>query len=54
MFLLFNSQERTMSHFEALLRNAGWQITAVHRQDGDSTYLQSIVAIPVDLPVEWN
>ncbi|KAF9462317.1 S-adenosyl-L-methionine-dependent methyltransferase [Collybia nuda] len=47
MFLLFNSQERTILHIDELLRNTGWKMTVVHRQPGDSTFLQSIEAVPV-------
>ncbi|KAG6811474.1 hypothetical protein H0H92_007246 [Tricholoma furcatifolium] len=48
MFLLFNSQERTIRHIDELLRSTGWRVRKVYRQDGDSTFLQSIEAIPVD------
>ncbi|KAJ6555654.1 S-adenosyl-L-methionine-dependent methyltransferase [Mycena vulgaris] len=44
MFLLFNSQERTVIHFTELLAQSGWKITAIHRQPGDSTFLQCIEA----------
>ncbi|KAJ7612050.1 S-adenosyl-L-methionine-dependent methyltransferase [Mycena polygramma] len=44
MFLLFNSQERTLIHFVELLARSGWKVTAVNRQPGDSTFLQSIEA----------
>ncbi|KAJ6608071.1 S-adenosyl-L-methionine-dependent methyltransferase [Mycena sp. CBHHK59/15] len=44
MFLLFNSQERTAIHFVELLGRTGWKVTAVHRQPGDSTFLQSVEA----------
>ncbi|CAK5276426.1 unnamed protein product [Mycena citricolor] len=44
MFLLFNSQERTVIHFTELLAKTGWTVVAVHRQAGDSTFLQSIEA----------
>ncbi|KAF9564158.1 S-adenosyl-L-methionine-dependent methyltransferase [Agrocybe pediades] len=48
MFLLFNSQERTVLHFDELLRGAGWKVTVVHRaKGGDSTFLQSIEATPI-------
>ncbi|ETW80288.1 hypothetical protein HETIRDRAFT_105202 [Heterobasidion irregulare TC 32-1] len=47
MFLLFNFQERTIRHLDRLLRSAGWEITVVHRQDGDTTFLQSIEAAPI-------
>lgn len=47
MFLLFNSQERTIRHIDWLLRRAGWQVLAVHRQPGDSTFLQPMVAVPI-------
>ncbi|KAG6817102.1 hypothetical protein H0H87_012623 [Tephrocybe sp. NHM501043] len=49
MFLLFNSQERTIRHINELLLGTGWKVTKVYRQDGDSTYLQSIEAVPVDV-----
>ncbi|KAJ7612017.1 S-adenosyl-L-methionine-dependent methyltransferase [Mycena polygramma] len=44
IFLLFNSQERTLIHFVELLARSGWKVTAVNRQPGDSTFLQSIEA----------
>ncbi|KAG6852088.1 hypothetical protein C0991_003244 [Blastosporella zonata] len=49
MFLLFNSQERTIYHIDELLLSTGWKVQKVYRQDGDSTFLQSIEAIPVDV-----
>lgn len=39
MFLLFNSQERTRMHFVDLLARTGWEVVAVHRQPGDSTFI---------------
>lgn len=47
MFALFNSQERTITQFEALLRRTGWKLTLVRRQEGDGTFLQSIEAVPM-------
>ncbi|KDR83075.1 hypothetical protein GALMADRAFT_263497 [Galerina marginata CBS 339.88] len=48
MFLLFNSQERTIRHIDDLLRRTGWQMTVVRRQEGsDSTFLQSMEAAPI-------
>jgi len=49
MFMLFNAQERTVRHFDELLRSAGWQITLIRRNgEGiDSSFLQSIEAIPI-------
>ncbi|KAL4259735.1 O-methyltransferase COMT-type [Pleurotus pulmonarius] len=47
MFLLFNSQERTITHTEELLGSTGWKAVKVYRQEGDSTFLQGIEAIPV-------
>ncbi|THH10457.1 hypothetical protein EW146_g8366 [Bondarzewia mesenterica] len=47
MFLLFNSQERMICHFDRLLRNTGWKIKIVHHQADDSTFLQSIEAVPI-------
>nr|GAT49961.1 S-adenosyl-L-methionine-dependent methyltransferase [Mycena chlorophos] len=44
MFLLFNSQERTVIHFQQLLLRTGWEVVKIHRQAGDSTFLQSIEA----------
>lgn len=47
MFLLFNSQERTIRHIEDLLRGCGWKVVKVNRHDGgDSTFLQAIEAVP--------
>ncbi|KAG6901477.1 hypothetical protein C0995_011449 [Termitomyces sp. Mi166 len=50
MFCNFNSQERTIRHLHQLLLSTGWRVKRVYRQDGDSTYLQSIEAIPVEVP----
>ncbi|KAJ8502546.1 hypothetical protein ONZ45_g11654 [Pleurotus djamor] len=48
MFLLFNSQERTIKHMVELLRSTGWEVVKVHRQSGgDSTFLQGIEAVPI-------
>ncbi|KAF7320605.1 S-adenosyl-L-methionine-dependent methyltransferase [Mycena chlorophos] len=44
MFFLFNSQERTVIHFQQLLLRTGWEVVKIHRQAGDSTFLQSIEA----------
>ncbi|KAJ8519047.1 hypothetical protein ONZ45_g3949 [Pleurotus djamor] len=47
MFLLFNSQERTITHMRRLLKSTGWNMVKVHRQPGgDSTFLQGIEAVP--------
>jgi hypothetical protein len=46
MFAMFNSQERTITQFETLLLSTGWKLTIVRRQEGDSTFLQSIEAEP--------
>ncbi|EIM90650.1 S-adenosyl-L-methionine-dependent methyltransferase [Stereum hirsutum FP-91666 SS1] len=47
MFLLFNSQERTIRHFNDLLRGCGWKVIRVNRHEGgDSTFLQAIEAVP--------
>lgn len=48
MFLLFNSQERTIMHIDELLGSTGWKAVKVYRQEGgDSTFLQGIEAIPI-------
>ncbi|KAJ7223301.1 S-adenosyl-L-methionine-dependent methyltransferase [Mycena pura] len=49
MFVLFNSQERTAMHLVALLRQVGWKVTAIHRQPGDSTFIQCVEAMK-DIP----
>ncbi|KAG5641678.1 hypothetical protein DXG03_004442 [Asterophora parasitica] len=49
MFLLTNSQERNIRHFDELLLSTGWKIKVVRRKEGAS-FLQSIEAIPVDVP----
>ncbi|KAG5640847.1 hypothetical protein DXG03_006828 [Asterophora parasitica] len=49
MFLLTNSQERNIRHFDELLLSTGWKIKLVRRKDGAS-FLQSIEATPVDVP----
>ncbi|KAJ8093236.1 hypothetical protein PM082_020730 [Marasmius tenuissimus] len=47
MFVLFNSQERTIRHFDRLLASTGWKLKVVNRQPGDSTYMQSMEAVPM-------
>ncbi|KAJ3513294.1 hypothetical protein NLJ89_g3022 [Agrocybe chaxingu] len=48
MFLILNAQERTVLEMDSLLRRTGWNMTVVHRREGgDSTFLQSIEAVPV-------
>ncbi|KAF9462322.1 S-adenosyl-L-methionine-dependent methyltransferase [Collybia nuda] len=47
MFLLTNSQERTILHIDELLRNTGWKVTVVRRRPEDNTFLQSIEAVPI-------
>jgi len=50
MFLLFNSQERTVLHFQELLEGAGWKLTLVRRgTGGDSTFLQAIHAVAIGI-----
>ncbi|EIM90620.1 S-adenosyl-L-methionine-dependent methyltransferase [Stereum hirsutum FP-91666 SS1] len=46
MFLLFNAQERTLRHFKRLFASCGWRLTRVNRQDGDSTFIQAMEAVP--------
>ncbi|KAG6888552.1 hypothetical protein C0995_007424 [Termitomyces sp. Mi166 len=50
MFFVFNSQNRTIRHINELLLSTGWKVKQVYRQDGDSTSLQLVEAIPVDDP----
>ncbi|KAL0059267.1 hypothetical protein AAF712_013991 [Marasmius tenuissimus] len=47
MFVLFNSQERTIRHFDRLFASTGWKLKVVNRQPGDSTYMQSMEAVPM-------
>ncbi|KAF9264596.1 S-adenosyl-L-methionine-dependent methyltransferase [Marasmius fiardii PR-910] len=47
MSLLFNSQERTVHHFDRLLASTGWKLKIVNRKPGDSTYMQSMEAVPL-------
>ncbi|KAF9042839.1 S-adenosyl-L-methionine-dependent methyltransferase [Hymenopellis radicata] len=49
MFLHFNSQERTIRHMQDLLLSTGWKVVKVRRQDGDSTFLQAVEAVPVEV-----
>ncbi|KAK1229446.1 hypothetical protein PQX77_007494 [Marasmius sp. AFHP31] len=49
MFILFNSQERTIHHFDRLLASSGWKLKIVNRQPGDSTFMQSMEAVPIDI-----
>ncbi|KIK61141.1 hypothetical protein GYMLUDRAFT_85119 [Collybiopsis luxurians FD-317 M1] len=46
MFHMFNSQERTLIHFQKLLLKAGWRIRRVNRREG-ANYLQCIEAVPM-------
>ncbi|KAG5641680.1 hypothetical protein DXG03_004444 [Asterophora parasitica] len=50
MFLLFNSQERNIRHFDELLLSTGWKIKVVRRKEGETSFLQSIEAAPVEVP----
>lgn len=45
MLLLYNSQERTISHFVDLLGESGWRIRRVYRPSG--SFLQQIEAVPI-------
>ncbi|KAL0060684.1 hypothetical protein AAF712_012561 [Marasmius tenuissimus] len=47
MFILFNSQERTVHHFDRLFASSGWKLKVVNRQPGDSTFMQSMEAVPM-------
>ncbi|TFY59550.1 hypothetical protein EVG20_g7747 [Dentipellis fragilis] len=47
MFVVLNAQERTVRQFERVLKSAGWKINMVHRHESDSTFLQSVEAIPI-------
>ena len=46
---LFNSQERTLRHFDTLFKEAGWKIVRVHRHDAASStfHTHHIEAIPI-------
>ncbi|KAF8624706.1 hypothetical protein AX17_007037 [Amanita inopinata Kibby_2008] len=55
MFMLQNSQERTILHLDRILRKSGWQIIMVHRQEkGDSNFLQSIEAVPIGIEADYS
>ncbi|KAA1478056.1 S-adenosyl-L-methionine-dependent methyltransferase [Dentipellis sp. KUC8613] len=47
MFVVLNAQERTVGQFDRVLKNAGWKISMVHRHESDSTFLQSVEAVPI-------
>ncbi|KAF8622414.1 hypothetical protein AX15_007060 [Amanita polypyramis BW_CC] len=48
MMVMFNSQERTVDHFDQLLKSSGWKITAVRRQAAvGAAFLSSIEAAPI-------
>ncbi|KAG5641790.1 hypothetical protein DXG03_004194, partial [Asterophora parasitica] len=49
MFVIYNSQERNIRHFDELLLSTGWKIKLVRRQEGAS-FLHSIEATPVEVP----
>ncbi|KAG6833022.1 hypothetical protein H0H87_012280 [Tephrocybe sp. NHM501043] len=47
MFALYNAQERTIHHIENLLGSSGWLVRAVRRHKSETTYLQSVEAVPI-------
>ncbi|KAF5386809.1 hypothetical protein D9615_002134 [Tricholomella constricta] len=50
MFVLHNSQERNIRHIDELLLSTGWKATLVRRKEGGGSFLQSIEAMPVEVP----
>ncbi|KAA1478073.1 S-adenosyl-L-methionine-dependent methyltransferase [Dentipellis sp. KUC8613] len=47
MFVLYNGQERTFHHLQRLLRETGWALRMVRRNQRDTTFLQGIEAVPM-------
>ena len=43
----FNGQERTITYYRDLLRQAGWKIIAVHYDAASVIRFQKVVAIPI-------
>ncbi|KIK63299.1 hypothetical protein GYMLUDRAFT_222394 [Collybiopsis luxurians FD-317 M1] len=40
MFVILNAQERTYSHLDRLLNEAGWVVSSVRRKPGDAAFVQ--------------
>ncbi|KAF8069262.1 S-adenosyl-L-methionine-dependent methyltransferase [Lyophyllum atratum] len=52
MFILCNSQERTVRHFDKLLLSTGWKMQLIRRQQGggDKRLFQAVEAVPIEVP----
>jgi hypothetical protein len=47
MMCFFNGQERTITHFRDLLKQAGWKLSAVHYDTPSVVRFQKVVAVPI-------
>ncbi|TFY51548.1 hypothetical protein EVG20_g10950 [Dentipellis fragilis] len=47
MLVLYNGQERTFHHLQRLLRETGWAMKVIRRNQRDSTFLQGIETVPI-------
>ena len=43
----FNGQERTITYYRDLFKQAGWKLSAVHYDPASVIRLQKVVAIPI-------
>ena len=47
MMCFINGQERTITYFRGLLKQAGWKISAVHYDAPSVVRFQKVVAVPI-------
>jgi hypothetical protein len=47
MMCFFNGQERTITHFRNLLKQAGWKLSVVHYDAPSVARFQKVVAVPI-------
>jgi hypothetical protein len=43
----FNGQERTITYFRDLFKQAGWKLSAVHYDAASVVRFQKVVAVPI-------
>jgi hypothetical protein len=47
MMCFFNGQERTITYYGDLLKQAGWKLSAVHYDAPSVVRFQKMVAVPI-------
>ena len=47
MMGFFNGQERTITYFRDLLKQAGWKLSSVHYDAPSVFRVQKVVAVPI-------